>query len=57
MHTKFLSRSLKGGDHFEDLDIGGRIILNWILEKFGRNVWTRFMWLRIRTSGGLLRIW
>jgi hypothetical protein len=33
---------------------GGRIILKWILEKYGWMVWTGFIWLRIRTGGGLL---
>jgi hypothetical protein len=33
---------------------GGRIILEWILVKFGRKVWTGCIWLRIGTSGGLL---
>jgi hypothetical protein len=27
---------LKGRDHAEDLDINGKIILEWILEKLGR---------------------
>jgi hypothetical protein len=31
-----------------------RIILEWILEKECEKVWTGFIWLRIRTSGGLL---
>jgi hypothetical protein len=30
---KFLSGSLKGTEHLEDLCIDGRIILEWILEK------------------------
>jgi hypothetical protein len=27
LNTKFLSENLKGGGHFTDLDVGGRIIL------------------------------
>jgi hypothetical protein len=42
-------------DHLGDLDVDRRIILEWILEKFIGKVWTGFIWLRIRTSGGLLR--
>jgi hypothetical protein len=38
----------------EDLGVDGKILLEWILEKYGEKVWTGFMWLRIGTSGGLL---
>jgi hypothetical protein len=33
MHIGFWRESQKGSDHWEDLDIGGRIILKWALEK------------------------
>jgi hypothetical protein len=35
----------------EDLDVGGRIILIWILEIQDGVVWTGFIWLRIRDQG------
>jgi hypothetical protein len=54
MNTKFLSVSLKGRDHSEDLDVEGRIILEWILGKLCRKVWTGIIWLRIGTIGWLL---
>jgi hypothetical protein len=38
----------------EDLDVDGRIIFEWIIEKEGRMVWTGFIWPRIGTSDGLL---
>jgi hypothetical protein len=38
----------------EDLCIDGRILLEWILRKLGRKLWTGFIWLTIGTSGGLL---
>jgi hypothetical protein len=38
----------------EDLDVGGRIILKWILERHDGVVWTGLIWFRIGTSGGLL---
>jgi hypothetical protein len=41
--------------HFEDVDVDGRIILRWILEKYNGVVWTGgFICLKIGTSGGLL---
>jgi hypothetical protein len=45
---------MKGRDHSEDLGVDGRIILEWILGKYGGKVWTGFIWLRIATSDGLL---
>jgi hypothetical protein len=41
-------------NHCEDLDVGGRIILKWILESQDGVVWTGFIWLKIGTSEGLL---
>jgi hypothetical protein len=31
-----------------------KIILHWILGKYGGRAWTEFIWCRIRASGGLL---
>jgi hypothetical protein len=33
MHTKFWLENLKGSNHFEDLGVGGKILLEWILGK------------------------
>jgi hypothetical protein len=33
MHTKFWSRNMKGRDHFEDIGVDVKIILEWILGK------------------------
>jgi hypothetical protein len=41
-------------DHSEDLSIGGKITLEWILREIRWDVWTGFVWLRIGTSGELL---
>ena len=45
--------NLKDGDHLEDSDIDGIIILKWILEKWAGGMdW--IIWLRIGTGGGFL---
>jgi hypothetical protein len=33
MHVGFWWESQKERDHYEDLDVGGKIVLRWILEK------------------------
>jgi len=35
----------------------GRIILECVLGERGGKMWIAFIWLRIRTGGGLLRTW
>jgi len=54
VHTKFWLEIFKGREHLEDLGIDGKIILEWILDKFGGKVWTEFIWFRIGSSGWLL---
>ena len=39
------------GDHFEDLDTRGSIILKWILKNCDGRVWSGLIWLRVETSG------
>jgi hypothetical protein len=41
-------------DHLEDQDVGGCIILGWILERWDGAMWTGLVWLRIGTGGELL---
>jgi hypothetical protein len=53
MYMKFWSENPNVRDQPEDLNGNGRL-LECILEKQGGRVWTRFMWLRIGTSGGIL---
>jgi hypothetical protein len=43
-----------GKSYYEDLGLGVRIILKWMLERHDEVLWTRLIWLRIGTSGGLL---
>jgi len=54
MHTRFWLVNLRERDHLQDLGEEDRIMLNWILGKEGGKLWVGFIWLRIRTSGGLL---
>jgi hypothetical protein len=54
MPTIFQLGNLMGRDHLEDLAVDGKIILEWILEKLGGDLWTRFIWLRTETSGRFL---
>jgi hypothetical protein len=49
---KILIGRVKRAEHSEDLEVDGRIIL---MKYYGK-VWTGFIWLWIRTGGGLLRI-
>jgi hypothetical protein len=46
--------SLKGRGHLEDLELDERILLKWILETFGGNIWTETMWLIVVPSVILL---
>jgi hypothetical protein len=45
----------EGKSHSEDQDVGGWIILKWILESKNGVVRTGLIWLRIGIRGGLLR--
>ena len=42
------------GEHFEDPDVDGRIILRWTFRKWELGAWTGSAWLRIGTGGGCL---
>ena len=41
-------------DHLEDLSIGGRIILERVFNKWGREPWTGSIWFRIGTGVEML---
>jgi hypothetical protein len=47
-------KNLKGIEHSGDQGVGLKIILEWILGKVNRKLWTRFIWPRIGTSDGRL---
>jgi hypothetical protein len=38
IRIKFWSGNLKGRDHSEDLRVNGRIVLDWILGKYGEKM-------------------
>jgi hypothetical protein len=44
----------KARDHWEDLGVGGSIILRWTLGRYESMGRTGFSWLRIGSSGGLV---
>jgi hypothetical protein len=44
-HAEFWWVKLKEGDHMEDLDLDGRIMLKCILKKEGGRARTGFIWL------------
>jgi len=43
VYTKCWLRNLKGRDHLKDEGIDGMMVLDWILGKLGRKVWTGFI--------------
>jgi hypothetical protein len=52
---RFSWGKLKERENLEFSDVDGNIILKYVLMKsFGSWAWTGSVWLRIRTSGGLL---
>jgi len=46
--------NLRERDHFENLGVNGRIILQWIFQKWDVVTRTGLIWLGIETVGGLL---
>ena len=51
---KVLVGKPEGKNHWGDEDVGGRIILRWILRKWEGVVGTGWSWLRIGRGGGRL---
>jgi hypothetical protein len=45
--------NLRGRDHLGDLGVDWRTVLKWIFTELDTAL-TGFIWLRIRTGGGLL---
>jgi hypothetical protein len=55
MHKGFRGESQMERDHYEDLNVGGRILFRWILERYEGVLWTELSWLRIGTGAGQLQ--
>jgi hypothetical protein len=52
-HTGFWWGDLRERDNLADPGIDVRIILNWIFKKWDGEAWSRLVWLRVVTCGGL----
>jgi hypothetical protein len=50
MHTGNWWKNQNGRDHLEGQEVGGWIILKWILEEYDGMVWTELIWLKIGTG-------
>jgi hypothetical protein len=46
--------NLKVRDNFGEPAVDKRIILKWILNKYGVNIRAGFIWLKVESSGGPL---
>jgi hypothetical protein len=51
MFFKYMSK-----DYLQDPGVEKRMTLKRVLKEFNVKLWIEFMWLRIGTNGGLLRI-
>jgi len=54
--TTFLWGNLKQKDHFEDLEMNGKLKLKSVLKKYDRRKCIGLSWLRISTIGRLMWI-
>jgi hypothetical protein len=52
--TGFWWENLKERDHWEDIDVDGRIMLRRIFKKWDVGLWTGLNWLRIERGCGYL---
>jgi hypothetical protein len=44
---------MRGRENLKDLGLDGSIILNFVLEELIENIWTGFIWPRLKINGGL----
>jgi hypothetical protein len=57
INAGFGRRNLTKRDHFEDLNLNGKAMLQSIFKKYDGMLWTGFIWLRISINCGLLSVW
>jgi hypothetical protein len=50
---RIIARKHESG-RLEDLDVDRRIILKTVLNEYDESFWTRLIWLRTGTNGGVL---
>jgi len=55
LHNELHNLYYRPRDHMGELGMRLRIILKWILKKYGVRMWAGFIWLRKGISGGILR--
>ena len=46
--------NMKEGEHLEDSDIDGKIILKYFFKKWDGEAWSGLIWIRTGTGGGRL---
>ena len=47
MHTRCSCEIVKERGNLEDMELDGKIILNFVLNEGNGRAWTRFTWLRM----------
>jgi hypothetical protein len=52
--TEFNRKKLKERDRLGDIGLDGRMIINWILKKYGVWIWTELIYLWTEFSGGVM---
>jgi len=52
-HSKLQPETQKGKDRLRDLGVD-RIILKWVIKKYGTRMWIGFIRVRTASSSGLL---
>jgi len=56
MRTLFLVGKPEGKRTLVDRGVDGRIILEWILGKWCRKLWTGFIWIRMETVNTVMNL-